>query len=379
MKKKQGARVRVLDSRGRPIPGLYRRDNKFVAGYQHAGKWRMQTLKATTLTEAKRERQSLVAGLREGRVASPDSTTFAELFEEWQAGRTISERTAEHERYLCDKHVATLRGQRVQKVTASDLARLLRDMRDGGLSEWTRSSVLRICKGVFGLALRRGVVTRSPVDGLTSAERPKQKNSRAIERLDGATVGGLIAAAPTERWKAGLALAGLGGLRLGEARGLQWGDVDLAGNTINVSRSLLPDGSPKPPKSDAGVRVVPLFPELRRLLVAWQLKSPFSDRDDFVLVTASRGPVQQRNAQRALQQAKKEAGLDGVEGRLSWHSLRHSAGSIWLTEYGLPVTTVSALLGHANPSFTLACYGRDPRDVETMVGDVLARVAAASN
>jgi hypothetical protein len=51
----------------------------------------------------------------------------------------------------------------------------------------------------------------------------------------------------------------------------------------------------------------------------------------------------------------------------SWHSLRHSAGSVWLTEYGLPVTTVSAMMGHANPSFTLACYGRDPRDTETMV------------
>ena len=42
-----------------------------------------------------------------------------------------------------------------------------------------------------------------------------------------------------------------------------------------------------------------------------------------------------------------------------------------------PVTTVSAMMGHANPSFTLACYGRDPRDTETMVADVLARAAAA--
>jgi site-specific recombinase XerD len=81
-----------------------------------------------------------------------------------------------------------------------------------------------------------------------------------------------------------------------------------------------------------------------------------------VLVTAAGAPVQQRNAQRALQWAKEAAGLDKLEGRLSWHSLRHSAGSVWLTEYGLAVTTVSELMGHANPSFTLACYGRDPRD-----------------
>jgi integrase len=209
------------------------------------------------------------------------------------------------------------------------------------------------------------------------AERPSQKNAKDIERLDSATVTKLIAAASTERWKAGIALAGLGGLRLGEVRGLKWGDIDLAGNTISVQRSLLPDGSPKPPKSEAGTRTVPLFPELRRLLLKWKLKSPFTDREDFVLVTASRGPVQQRNSQRALQKAKEAAGLDSLGGRLSWHSLRHSAGSIWLTEHGNPITTVSALLGHANPSFTLACYGRDPRDEQAIVADVLKRAAAA--
>ncbi len=120
------------------------------------------------------------------------------------------------------------------------------------------------------------------------------------------------------------------------------------------------------------MRVVPLIPELRQLLLTWKLRSPFTDPDDYVLVTAARGPVQQRNAQRTLAKAKQAAGLDSLEGRLSWHSLRHSAGSVWLTEYGLPVTTVSAMMGHANPSFTLACYGRDPRDTETMVADVLA-------
>ena len=89
------------------------------------------------------------------------------------------------------------------------------------------------------------------------------------------------------------------------------------------------------------------------------------------------GPAAERTG--GGKKAKVAAGLDSLEGRLSWHSLRHSAGSIWLTEYGIPVTTVSAMMGHANPSFTLACYGRDPRDEQTMVADVLARAAAATS
>ena len=160
---------------------------------------------------------------------------------------------------------------------------------------------------------------------------------------------------------------------------MKWADIDLAANTITVERSLLPDGTETPPKSEAGRRVVALFPELRSLLLTWKVKSPFTGDDDYVLCTVSRGPVQQRNAQRALTTAKAAAGLDSVEGRLSWHSLRHSAGSIWLTEHGQPITTVSAMMGHANPAFTLACYGRDPRDEQTMIADVLARAAAAGN
>ncbi len=70
----------------------------------------------------------------------------------------------------------------------------------------------------------------------------------------------------------------------------------------------------------------------------------------------------ERNLRRALDVAKTASGINGGEKRLSWHALRHAAGSIWLTEHGQPITTVSAMMGYSNPAFTLACYGRDPRD-----------------
>src|SRR5262249_23742420 len=62
----QGKRRRALDSRGRPVPGLYVRDGRYTAGFKLARRWHMRTLSAETLTEARRERESLLAGLREG-------------------------------------------------------------------------------------------------------------------------------------------------------------------------------------------------------------------------------------------------------------------------------------------------------------------------
>jgi hypothetical protein len=87
-----------------------------------------------------------------------------------------------HERHLLDRHLADLKVRRVQEVTPSDLARLLRELR-ASYSPWTCVGVHRIPAGTFALALRRGFVTRSPIDGLAPSERPKQRNAKRIRVL----------------------------------------------------------------------------------------------------------------------------------------------------------------------------------------------------
>lgn len=372
----QGKRTRALDSRGRPVPGLYVRDGRFIAGFRIDGRWTMRTLDATTLTEARRERESLLAGLREGRIATPNAATFEDAFADYQAARTLSERTRRHERHLVDRHLAELKRRRVQDVTAPELARLLRGMRER-YSPWTCVAVYRLLAGTFTLALRRGLIARSPIDGLAPSERPKQRNARRVAVLDATTLDRLVAAGTSERWRAALGLAAYAGLRLGELRALTWADVDLKAGTIAVRRSLLPDGTPKAPKTDAGVRTVPLLPALRRLLAAWKLQAPHTRDEDFVIGTADGRPVQERNLRRALEEAKHAAGLDQTDDRLSWHSLRHSFASLLATDLGLPATTLAELVGHADAGFTLKVYARDGRDKATVVRDVLARAAAA--
>ena len=244
-------------------------------------------------------------------------------------------------------------------------------------SGWTCSAVYKVMRGTFSLALRRGVITRNPVDGLAPSERPKQRNARKIAVLDAAAMEKLVDAATTERWKAALGLAPFAGLRLGEVRGLRRGDIDLDSNSISISRSLLPDGTAKSPKTEAGIRTIPLLPVLRRLLVAWKIKSPRTDPQDYVICTATGEPVQQRNLRRVLDLAKKAAGLDGTEERLSWHSLQHSYASMLATDLELPATTLARVIGHADAGFSLKVYAKDARDESAVVTDVLARASSA--
>jgi integrase len=372
----QGKREHARDSRGRPVPGLYVRDGRYIAGFKLEGRWTMRTLTAETLTEARRERTSLLTGLREGRIAAPTAVAFAEVFAEYQDSRTLSPRTRAHERHLLDRHLSAFKPRRVQGITSSEVARRLRELR-GKYSPWTCVAVYRILSGTFALALRRGIITRSPIDGLAPAERPKQRNAKRIARLEPVTIAKLIAAGSTLRWRVALALAGYAGLRIGELRALTWSDIDLRANTLTVQRSLLPDGTAKAPKTEAGARTVPLLPALRRLLVAWKLEAPHTQPHELVIGTADSKPVSERNLRRALEAAKTTAKLDGLADRLSWHALRHSFASMLATNLELPATTLAELAGHADPGFTLRVYARDSRDTATVVQDVLRRAAQA--
>ena len=231
--------------------------------------------------------------------------------------------------------------------------------------------------GTFALAVRRGIVTRNPVDGLAPSERPKQRNAREIAVLDARTMASLVKAGSSERWRAALALAGYSGLRLGEMRALTWGNINTKAGTITVAASMLPDGTVKEPKTSAGKRVVPMLPALRRVLITWRLRAPHTGPTDLVLGAADGGPVQERNLRRILDEAKATAGLDGGEARLSWHALRHSFASLLATDLALPATTLAQIVGHADAGFTLKVYARDGRDTATVVEDVLNRAAAA--
>jgi integrase len=298
------------------------------------------------------------------------------VFAEYEDARTLSARTRAHEQHLVNRHLSKLKSRRVQDVTAGELARLLRDLR-GRYSPWTCVAVYRILGGTFALALRRGIVTRSPVDGLAPSERPKQRNKKRVAVLDATTMARLVAAGTTERWRTALGLAGYAGLRLGELRATTWADIDLAAGTITVRRSLLPNGSPKAPKTEAGARAVPLLPALRRLLIAWKLRSPRTRPGDLVIATADGKPVAERNLRRALEDAKKAAALDALDERLSWHALRHSFASMLATDLELPATTLARLTGHTDAGFTLKVYARDRRDEAAVVEAVLARAANA--
>lgn len=77
------------------------------------------------------------------------------------------------------------------------------------------------------------------------------------------------------------------------------------------------------------------------------------------------GPMSPSSVSHLVAKVGKRAGLVDAKGRhvAHAHGLRHSAGSIALSE-GVPLTVVSAQLRHSRPAFTAARYAHLLGDAE---------------
>lgn len=167
-----------------------------------------------------------------------------------------------------------------------------------------------------------------------------------------------------DRYHALWVVLGTVGLRLGEARGLKWGDIDTRAGTLAVRRTLqrvsgagLVFGEPK---SESSRRTVELPPtaldalEAHRDLQTFERKRLGEVWQDFNLVFPSEigTPLEHGRIELRWHQAIKVAGIP----RYRIHDLRHSVATHLLAG-GMQPLEVAATLGHSNAALVLQTYG----------------------
>ena len=253
--------------------------------------------------------------------------------------------------------------RRIAAIETDDVARLVRELKAAGYSDYTARNVLTVLGRIMGHAVRRGMIPANPVAGLERGERPRTEE-REMRLLTTEEIGRLLDACEPA-YLPPIATALFTGVRQDELLGLTWADVDLTAGTIRVRMALDRKGQRGPAKTEQARREVAIMPAVGRILAAHKLRSPYSRPSDFVFTTSTGGPLDYRNlTKRGLDRAMTRAGLDG-EGlpRLRWHDLRHSYASM-LVSQGHDVVFVSAQLGHARSSITLDVYSHlfDPAD-----------------
>lgn len=154
------------------------------------------------------------------------------------------------------------------------------------------------------------------------------------------------------------------GIRIGEACGLKFSDLDFDEGVIHIQRTcvsitkdvqkiLHPNEAYvmsrqlQSPKSATSDRYIPMVPRLRKILQNYAKIYP----DDYFVATLKDTPTCTRTLRIWFQNMLKAAKVP----YLKYHCLRHTFAT-QMIEKGVDVKTVSSILGHAGVEITMDTY-----------------------
>ena len=164
------------------------------------------------------------------------------------------------------------------------------------------------------------------------------------------------------------------GMRIGELSGLQWGDIDFKKKVIHVRHSMTYFSKDRkyrfelhPTKTHKGLRDIALTDVAIKALRQQQFikqtlinkgKEPLEGFEDLVFVTKNNRPTTQFLVTECIEGIMKRIhknNPDLVFEKVTPHCFRHTFATRWL-EAGVPIKTVSAMLGHSQLQLTTDLY-----------------------
>ena len=191
----------------------------------------------------------------------------------------------------------------------------------------------------FSRAVRSRHLEQSPVEAIDKPEHTSQEG-RALEGEDWRTL------EPVIRSDVAYSLMCFAGLRRGEALALQKADIDLQAGFIHVCKQRIRIKGQlvtKKPKSSAGVRDVPIAPDLVPIL---------KNATRYLLPNALLIPIAPETINHRWKQTQEKV---GIKTPYRLHDLRHTYATR-LTLDGLSPRVLQYVIGHSSYTLTAKTY-----------------------
>lgn len=352
--------------RGQGEGSIYKRaDGRWAAainlGYQ-GGKLKRKTFYGATREEV---RGQLVAALNDQQKGLPiltDRQTLAGFLEKWLeecVKPSVRYRTyLGYVMYVRRYIVPALGKLPLIKLNPQHVQKLMNELLSSGLSPRSVQLMRAVLRRALGQALKWGLVARNVA---TLVESPRVERPEVQFMLpDDACK--FLKAIKGERLEALFSTALAMGLRQGEALGLRWEDVDFSAKVLRVRYSLQRiQGALQLTelKTRNSRRDLPLTDSIIACLRAHrsqQLQEKLAagarwQESGLVFTTTIGTPIDARNVVRQYHALLEKAKLH----RFRFHELRHSCASLLLAQ-GVPLKTISDILGHSQISVTADYY-----------------------
>jgi integrase len=300
------------------------------------------------------------------KVIVPGKVLVEPVAEEWfaEAARRLRPGTThEYRRHLDAIIVPRFGRRRIASITAQDIVAFIRELEAKQLAPSTVANVLKPLAGTLNHAVFKGLIAISPMMQVPRGYRPTCNTTREHREWTTEEVNLLVATArrldarPESRCSYALLIEFLlrTGVRLGEALGARYGDIDFDQGVFNLRRQLTKDGRIAAPKTQKSRRRVPLPPDLVQSLATRSLELGADAEDSLFAPKKGAMPPSQGNfRRRGWAAAVEAAGLtDGP--KVTPHDARHAFAS-QMAEMGITSSDVAEVMGHTTAGITERIY-----------------------
>jgi integrase len=341
-------------------------EGRYVAGHDEYGKPIRKSVLGKSQAEVRDKLKEALAACKKLDVLRAEEYTVEDWLKQWfevYSKPNIREATQErywnHIRYHIIPYIGKIK---LNKLTSRQVQKMYNDVREHGRVKKSpndnrdstlSASYIASLHRMFSMAMDRAVKERliiyNPCDDVILPKVEKKE----MKILKPENIKIYLEEAERRGVLPMFFLELCSGLRKGELIALLWSDLDIENKTISVSKQAVrvKGGGVKvtTPKTATSIRIEAIPQEAVDLLIEEHKKHP---DNKFMFPSPVTGEMYYPDAVSALNtKILKTLGLEHIR----FHDLRHTFATMAL-QSGVDIRTVSGMLGHSDPGFTLRTY-----------------------
>lgn len=386
---------RRKDTKGRVLQKgeSQRKDGLYVFQYKDiSGKRR--SAYASDLSDLRKKERKIRMDLEDNINTSGAEITLNEQFDKYMSLKTRLRNTTRQTYFnLWNNNIRNneIGKKKLCDIKKSDIIRFYNSLSERGLKYSTMEKFEGMLSPCLELAVDDDILRKNPCRGCLegfqkdASEKTILTGKEQVELLD------FVRQSRVYYIRYPMIVFMLGtAVRCGEMIGLTWNDVDFKKMEISINHQLIYGKTDKtnsfyagPPKTDSGMRTIPMTKEVCRALkeqretqlsLGWKTNVKIGTYDDFVFSTKRNTPITPSGVNGILSNIVNKYNSNEENKiklpHISAHTLRHT-GCTRMAEAGMDPKVLQYIMGHSKISVTMEVYNhatkeRNKKEMEKM-------------